>query len=77
MAMGANRGVLITDETFNGSDGRGIATILKSLRAEGTLRPNFDRSTGRGRAAAKPADSLAFYEILFPTLFPCVRRDWG
>jgi electron transfer flavoprotein alpha/beta subunit len=77
MAMGANRSVLITDETFNGSDGRGIATILKSLRAEGTLRPNFDRSTGRGLAAAKPADSLAFYEILSPTLFPCVRRDWG
>jgi electron transfer flavoprotein beta subunit len=31
MAMGANRGVLITDEAFNGSDGRGIATILKAF----------------------------------------------
>ena len=30
MAMGANQGVLISDETFNGSDGRGIATILKA-----------------------------------------------
>jgi len=30
MAMGANHGVLITDEAFNGSDGRGIATILKA-----------------------------------------------
>ena len=30
MAMGANHGVLITDEAFNGSDGKGIATILKA-----------------------------------------------
>ena len=31
MAMGANQGVLITDETFGGSDGKGIATILKAF----------------------------------------------
>jgi len=30
MAMGATRGVLISDETFQGSDGRGIAAILKA-----------------------------------------------
>ena len=30
MAMGANLGVLISDEAFVGSDGRGIATILKA-----------------------------------------------
>jgi electron transfer flavoprotein beta subunit len=28
MAMGANHGVLISDDAFSGSDGRGIATIL-------------------------------------------------
>jgi electron transfer flavoprotein beta subunit len=31
MAMGANHGVLIVDEAFAGSDGRGIATILKAF----------------------------------------------
>ena len=31
MAMGANQGVLISDEAFSGSDGRGIATILKAF----------------------------------------------
>jgi electron transfer flavoprotein beta subunit len=31
MAMGATRGVLISDDTFRGSDGRGIAAILKSF----------------------------------------------
>lgn len=35
MAMGANRGVLIADEAFNGSDGRGIATILAAFVREG------------------------------------------
>jgi electron transfer flavoprotein beta subunit len=31
MAMGADQGVLISDESFSGSDGRGIATILKAF----------------------------------------------
>ena len=30
MAMGAKHGVLLSDEAFNGSDGRGIATLLKA-----------------------------------------------
>jgi electron transfer flavoprotein beta subunit len=38
MAMGANHGVLITDEAFNGSDARGIATILKAFVQKG----NYD-----------------------------------
>src|SRR5664279_5032998 len=35
MAMGANHGVLITDDVFNGSDGKGIATILKAYVQKG------------------------------------------
>src|SRR5246500_1341335 len=31
MAMGATRGVLVSDDTFQGSDGRGIAAILKAF----------------------------------------------
>ncbi len=38
MAMGANHGVLITDEAFNGSDALGIATILKAFARKG----NYD-----------------------------------
>ena len=38
MAMGANRGVLITDDAFAGSDGRGIATILKAF----VQKENYD-----------------------------------
>jgi electron transfer flavoprotein beta subunit len=35
MAMGANRGVLLSDDAFNGSDGKGIATVLKSFVQKG------------------------------------------
>jgi electron transfer flavoprotein beta subunit len=35
MAMGANHGILITDDTFAGSDGRGIAAILKAFVQKG------------------------------------------
>jgi len=38
MAMGANNGVLISDEAFGGSDGRGVAAILKALVQKG----NYD-----------------------------------
>jgi electron transfer flavoprotein beta subunit len=38
MAMGANHGVLITDDAFAGSDGRGLATILKAFVHKG----NYD-----------------------------------
>ena len=35
MAMGASRGVLLSDEAFDGSDGRGIASILKAYVHKG------------------------------------------
>lgn len=35
MAMGANHGILITDDAFAGSDGRGIAAILKAFVQKG------------------------------------------
>ena len=49
MAMGANHGVLISDEAFEGSDGKGIATTLKSYVQKNRLRPDLDWCTGRGR----------------------------
>ena len=50
--MGANQGVLISDEAFTGSDGKGIATILKAFVQKGQLRPDPDRRAGRGRRRA-------------------------
>jgi electron transfer flavoprotein beta subunit len=36
MAMGANNGLLLADDTFEGADGRGIATVLKAAVAKGS-----------------------------------------
>lgn len=38
MAMGADNGILLYDEAFEGSDGKGIATILKAVVEKG----NYD-----------------------------------
>ncbi|MBW1696336.1 MAG: electron transfer flavoprotein subunit beta/FixA family protein [Deltaproteobacteria bacterium] len=38
MAMGADKGILLSDEAFQGSDGRGIATVLKAAVEKG----NYD-----------------------------------
>src|SRR5512135_992653 len=35
MAMGAHHGVLLSDEAFNGSDGGGIASVLKAFVKKG------------------------------------------
>ncbi len=35
MAMGANEGLLVSDNAFTGSDGRGVATILKAVVEKG------------------------------------------
>ena len=36
MAMGANKGLLLMDDAFEGSDGKGIATILKAAVEKGS-----------------------------------------
>ena len=38
MAMGADKGILLSDDAFNGSDGKGLATILKAEIEKG----NYD-----------------------------------
>ncbi|MBA3035869.1 MAG: electron transfer flavoprotein subunit beta/FixA family protein [Desulfobacterium sp.] len=35
MAMGADKGILLSDDAFEGSDGKGLATILKAEIAKG------------------------------------------
>ena len=35
MAMGANNGILLSDDAFEGSDGRGVATLLKAAVDKG------------------------------------------
>ncbi len=37
MAMGANNGLLLSDDAFEGSDGKGIASLLKGGSGKGQL----------------------------------------
>ena len=61
--MGANHGVLITDDAFSGSDGKGIATILKAFVQKGQIRPDSDRRPGRrrGRSGRRNAGGMLDY----------------
>jgi electron transfer flavoprotein beta subunit len=36
MAMGANHGILVSDDSFEGSDGKGLASILKAVVDKGS-----------------------------------------
>ena len=61
MAMGAKHGALISDEAFNGSDGRGLATILAAFVKKG----KYDLVlTGVQAEAGKPRSA------------ECWRRCW-
>jgi electron transfer flavoprotein beta subunit len=47
MAMGADNGLLLCDDAFDGSDGKGLATLLKAAVEKGKLRPDPHRRPGR------------------------------
>lgn len=51
MAMGANNGLLLADDAFHGSDGRGIAAILKTAAKKG----NYDLILTGAQAAGGQA----------------------
>lgn len=51
MAMGADNGILLSDEGFNGSDGKGISTILKAAVEKG----NYDLILTGAQAAGGQA----------------------
>jgi len=42
MAMGADNGLMLSDDAFNGSDGKGVASVLKAAVEKG-----IDRRPGR------------------------------
>ncbi|MGA2404382.1 MAG: electron transfer flavoprotein subunit beta/FixA family protein [Syntrophobacteraceae bacterium] len=51
MAMGANQGLLLIDEAFEGSDGRGIAAILKAAVQKGKYDLVFTGAQADDQAA--------------------------
>ena len=76
MAMGANHGVLISDEAFSGSDGEGIATILKAFVQKGQLRPDPDRGAGRGRRRAGRRNAGGACSTIRLLLWSIPSKSW-
>ena len=67
MAMGANHGVLISDDGFTGSDGTWHRNHPESLRAEESFRPDLDWHPGRGRwrPGGRDAGGIARLSLCF------------
>ena len=59
MAMGANEGLLLSDDAFEGSDGKGIATILKAAVEKGSydlIMTGAQADAGAGGQVVEPDD---------------------
>ena len=59
LAMGANQAVLLSDDAFSGSDGRGIATILKDFVQKGHYDLILTGVQGADDGAAQVGGMLA------------------
>ena len=53
MAMGANRGVLLSDQAFVGSDAKGIATVLKGYAQKEKIRSSIPSPACKPKTVAR------------------------
>jgi electron transfer flavoprotein beta subunit len=73
MAMGANQGVLIADSAFEGSDGRGIATILKAFVEKGNYDLILTGIQAEDGAAQVGGMLAAMLDYPFASLVNCIE----
>ena len=69
MAMGADNGILLTDDAFEGSDGRGIATLLKAAVEKGKydlILTGAQADDGAGQVGGMLAGNQEMNEIALP-----------
>jgi len=77
MAMGADAGIRITDEAFDGSDGRGIADILKSVVQKGhydLILTGAQADDGAGQVGGMLA---AMLDLPYASLVNRIETDGG
>jgi electron transfer flavoprotein beta subunit len=77
MAMGANQGVLLSDEAFDGSDGRGIATILKAYVQKGHYDLILTGVQAEDGAAQVGGMLAAMLDYPFASLVTSIEPDGG
>lgn len=68
MAMGADKGILLSDDAFNGSDGRGIATLLKAEIEKGDYDLILTGAQADGGAAQTGGMLAAMLDLPFASL---------
>ena len=68
MAMGADRGVLLADDAFEGSDGLGIATILKAEVEKGNYDLILTGAQSEGGTAEVGGMLAALLDVPFASL---------
>ncbi len=73
MAMGAGHGVLISDEAFAGSDGRGLATILKGFVQKGHYDLVLTGAQAEGGAAQVGGMLAALLDYPFASLVTSIE----
>ena len=77
LAMGVNHAVLISDEAFNGSDGRGIATILKDFVRKGRYDLILTGVQADDGAAQVGGMLAALLDYPFASLVNSITTDSG
>ncbi len=77
LAMGANQAVLISDDAFSGSDGRGIATVLKTFIQKGHYDLILTGVQAEDGAAQVGGMLAAMLDYPFASLVNSIAVDGG
>ncbi len=77
LAMGANQAVLISDEKFRGSDGRGLATVLKHFVQKGHYDLILTGVQAEDGAAQVGGMLAAMLDYPFASLVNCITVEDG
>jgi electron transfer flavoprotein beta subunit len=75
MAMGADKGLLLCDEAFEGSDGRGIATLLKAAVTMGNYDLILTGAQADGGAAQVGGMLAAMLDYPYASLVNTIAVD--
>lgn len=74
MAMGAEKGILVNDDAFEGADGKGIATILKAVAEKGNYDLILTGAQADGGAAQIGGMMAAMMDVPFASLVNKIEK---
>jgi len=75
MAMGANNGILLSDDSFEDTDGRGIATILKAAVSQGNYDLILTGAQSEGGAGEVGGMLAAMLDLPYASLVVSIEES--